>query len=544
MLCNNLIVPILLKIPSGRFSQLPDFTGFLLTIRRTSIIFVVLLGYLYFHLIGEYYTLVSIGLISFTAVAQFAPAIIGGLFWKGGNRNGALAGLGVGFFIWLYTLVLPSIAQAGLIPQSFISDGPFGIGLLKPFELFGLNIGITASDPIANAVFWSILANIAAYVGVSFYSRSSAMEHTQAALFVDVFRFSRQGGDSPFWRGTASIPDLRALLGRCLGEERADYALFAYAQKRNLNWDKSVKADAGLVEFAEKLLAGAIGSASARVMVSSVVKEEPLGIEEVMGILDETRQVIAYSQELEIATAELRLANERLKELDSLKDEFISTVTHELRTPLTAVRSIAEIIHDSPTLGAARRVEFAGIIIKESERLTRLINQVLDFQKLESGRMEWQMAKVDFTSVVRQAITGINQLIQNKRIQINLDLPKNVPIIDGDQDRLVQVMINLVANAVNFCPPDSGRIDISIKARPENIQIDVKDNGPGITSEEQQIVFERFRQVAFTGEGRPSGSGLGLSITKHIIEHHGGKIWVNSEPDEGTTFSFTLPTST
>ena len=544
MLCNNLIVPILLKIPSGRFSQLPDFTGFLLTVRRTSIIFVVLLGYLYFHLIGEHYTLVSIGLISFTAVAQFAPAIIGGLFWKGGNRNGALAGLGVGFSIWLYTLVLPSITQAGLIPQSFISDGPFGIGLLKPFELFGLNIGITASDPIANAVFWSILANIAAYVGVSFYSRSSAMEHTQAALFVDVFRFSRQGSDSPFWRGTASIPDLRALLGRCLGEERADYALFAYAQKRNLNWDKSVKADAGLVEFAEKLLAGAIGSASARVMVSSVVKEEPLGIEEVMGILDETRQVIAYSQELEIATAELRLANERLKELDSLKDEFISTVTHELRTPLTAVRSIAEIIHDSPTLGATRRVEFAGIIIKESERLTRLINQVLDFQKLESGRMEWQIAKVDFASVVRQAVTGINQLIQNKRIQIKLDIPENVPIIDGDQDRLVQVMINLVANAVNFCPPDSGRIDILIRVQPENIQIDVKDNGPGITSEEQQVVFERFRQVAFTGKGRPSGSGLGLSITKHIIEHHGGKIWVNSKPDEGTTFSFTLPLST
>ena len=541
MLCNNLIVPILLKIPSSRFSQLPDFTGFLLTVRRTSIILVLLLGYLYFHLIGEHYTLVSIGLISFTAVAQFAPAIIGGLFWKGGNRNGALAGLGVGFFVWFYTLVLPSMAQAGLLPQSFISDGPFGIWLLKPFELFGLNIGITDSDPIANAVFWSILCNIAAYVMVSFSSRPSAMEHTQAALFVDVFRFSRRRGDSPFWRGTASIPDLRALLARCLGEERADYALFAYAQKRNLNWDKSIKADAGLVEFAEKLLAGAIGSASARVMVSSVVKEEPLGIEEVMGLLDETREVIAYSQELEKATAELKSANERLKELDSLKDEFISTVTHELRTPLTAVRSIAEIIHDSPSLGAARRVEFAGIIIKESERLTRLINQVLDFHKFESGRMEWQLSKVNLASVVRQAVTGINQLIQNKRIQVNLDIPDQVPEIDGDPDRLVQGMINLVANSVKFCPPDSGRIDISLEVKQEDIQINVKDNGPGITSEEQEVVFERFRQVASTGKGRPSGSGLGLSITRHIIEHHGGKIWVNSKLDEGTTFSFTLP---
>ena len=541
MLCNNLIVPILLKIPFGRFSELPDFTGFLLTIRRTSIICVVLLGYLYFHLIGEHYTLVSIGLISFTAVAQFGPAIIGGLFWKGGNRNGAVAGLGIGFFVWAYTLVLPSIAQAGLFSWSFISDGPFGIKLLKPFELFGLNIGITDNDPIANAVFLSILANIAAYVLVSFLSRPSAMEHTQAALFVDVFRFSRRRKDSPFWRGTASIPDLRALLTRCLGEERADYALLAYAQKRNLDWDKSVKADAGVVEFAEKLLAGTIGSASARVMVSSVVREEPLGIEEVMGILDETREVIAYSQELEKATADLKKANERLKELDSLKDEFISTVTHELRTPLTAVRSIAEIIHDSPSLGAERRVEFAGIIIKESERLTRLINKVLDFQKLESGRVEWQMAKIDFVDVINQAITGIDQLVQNKQIQINLDIPDHTPNIHGDTDRLVQVMINLVANAVKFCPADSGQIDVSMKVNPRNIRIDVKDNGPGITSEGRKIVFERFRQVAFTGRGRPSGSGLGLSIAKQIIEHHGGKIWVNSHLGQGTTFSFTLP---
>lgn len=541
MLCNNLIVPILLKIRSGRFSELTDFTDFLLMIRRVSIILVVLLGYVYFHVVGEHYTLVSIGLISFTAVAQFAPPIIGGLFWKGANRNGALAGLGVGFFVWWYTLVMPSMTEAGFLPHSFISNGPFGIQLLKPYELFGLNIGITDNDPIANAVFWSILANFVVFVFVSFFSRSSVVEHTQAALFVDVFRFSRRGDDSPFWRGTASIPDLRALLTRCLGEERADYALLAYAQKRNLNWDKSVNADAGLVEFSEKLLAGTIGSASARIMVSSVVKEEPLGVEEVMGILDETRQVIAYSQELEKATAELRSANERLKELDSLKDEFISTVTHELRTPLTAVRSIAEIIHDSPELGAAKRVEFARIIIKESERLTRLINKVLDFQKLESGRMGWQMTRVNFADVIHQAINAINLLVRDKNIQINLNLPDQVPLINADQDRLVQVMINLVANAVKFCPPESGRIDVSLRVKHKKMQIDVTDNGPGITPEEQKIVFERFRQVASSGKGRPAGSGLGLSIAKHIIDHHGGEIWIKSQLNEGSTFSFSLP---
>lgn len=541
MLCNNLVVPILLKRPFGWFSRLTDFTGFIPTIRRASIVLIVLLAYLYFHLVGEYYTLVSIGLISFTAVAQFAPAILGGLFWKTGNRNGAMAGLVVGFVVWWYMLVLPSMAQAGLYPLSFVENGPFGIALLKPFEFFGLNIGITPTDPIANAVFWSMLANVTTYVLVSLFSHSSTVEHTQAVLFVDAFRFGQWAGDSPFSRGTASMSDLRALLVRCLGNRRANLALENYARKRHLTWNQSVKADAELVEFTEKLLAGVIGSASARAMISSVVKEKALNLDEVMDMVDETRQIIAYSRELEETTKELRVANERLKSLDSLKDQFISTVTHELRTPLTAVHAIAEIIHDNPSLGADKRIEFARIIIKESERLNRLINQVLDFQVLEAGQTKWHMTTVDLTAVVRHAVTVVNNLIHHNRIQIHLDLPDEVPPVTGDQDRLVQVMINLLANAIKFCPPDSGRIDIALAIQPAALQIDVKDNGPGIDISDREVVFERFKQVAVKGQERPSGSGLGLSISKHIIEYHGGKIWIDSRLNGGTTFSFTLP---
>ena len=146
----------------------------------------------------------------------------------------------------------------------------------------------------------------------------------------------------------------------------------------------------------ESLLAGAIGSASARVMVASVVEEEPLGLDEVMDIIDEASQVLAYSRqleqksrELEAATNELRAANRRLQELDRLKDDFISTVTHELRTPLTSIRAFSEILNDNPELDLQQRERFLGIIIKESERLTRLINQVLDLAKIESGNAEW-----------------------------------------------------------------------------------------------------------------------------------------------------------
>jgi hypothetical protein len=158
-----------------------------------------------------------------------------------------------------------------------------------------------------------MLANIGFYVGVSILSRPRAIDHTQAALFVDVFRYSGETGESHFWRGTANLPDLKSLLVRFLGRRRTDAALADYADKHKLSWSYLVTADADLVSYAERLLAGAIGSSSARVMVASVVKEESLGIEEVLNILDETQQVIAYSRELEKATADLQEANRRLQ---------------------------------------------------------------------------------------------------------------------------------------------------------------------------------------------------------------------------------------
>jgi len=354
MICNDLVMPVLLRLQFINLAGRGDLSSFLLFIRRGSIILVLLFGYAYFRLIGEYYTLVSIGLVSFAAVAQFAPAILGGIFWKGGTRSGALSGLILGFLVWAYTLVFPSLVQAGFLPKKFVTEGPFGLELLRPFQLFGLQ----GFDHIAHAVFWSMLINITAYVGVSLFSRASAIEHTQAAFFVDVFKYSEKPEKSSFWRGTASIADLTSLLQRFLGEQNTDKALSTYVEEHNIDSKEDLTADADMVIYAEKLLAGAIGSASARVMVSSVVKEEPLGIDEVMDILDETRVVIAYSRELERATTELKSANQRLKELDRLKDEFISTVTHEFRTPLTSIRSISEILYDNPDIDTVQKKAF------------------------------------------------------------------------------------------------------------------------------------------------------------------------------------------
>jgi signal transduction histidine kinase len=276
-------------------------------------------------------------------------------------------------------------------------------------------------------------------------------------------------------------------------------------------------------------------------MVASVVKEEPLGAAEVMNILDETRQVIIYSRELEKATAELKAANERLKELDKLKDEFISTVTHELRTPLTSVRALAEILHDNPDIDPDQHKQFSGIIIKESTRLSRLINDVLDFQKIESGRIDWHIARIDLKKVIKDAVISVNWLILDKNIQLELNLPEQAPLIAGDPDRLIQVLVNLISNAVKFCDRDHGRISISLNVEADYLRTDVKDNGIGISHENQKIVFEKFQQVKDTSRGRPVGTGVGLTITRRIIDFHRGTIQVRSELGKGSVFSFRLP---
>jgi Na+/proline symporter/nitrogen-specific signal transduction histidine kinase len=540
MISNYLVMPVLLRFRFLQVSRQTDLSNTLLIIRWASIVLVILFGYVYFRFSGEFYPLVSIGLISFVAVAQFAPAILGGIFWKGATRAGALSGLVAGFCVWSYTLFLPHLTQGGVLPDSFVTHGPFNIALLKPYALFGL----TGIDQIAHSTFWSMLANIGAYTGVSLFTRPTRMEHNQAILFVDIFKRSAADSEALLWPGTASLPDLQSLLGRFLGRRNAEYTLKRYFQTSTSGPTDDFMADPGLVSHAEKMLAGTIGSASARIMVRTILKEEPPGIDEVMNILDETRQVIAHSHELEKTTAELKAANERLKELDRLKDDFISTVTHELKTPLTSVRSLTEILHDHPDISAARRKEYLQIIVKESERLTRLITQVLNFQKIDAGGMEWHMSRLNLAHIIRDSISASQQLIQENNITLSIDVEDAAPEIEGDRDRLMQVMMNLISNAVNFCSPENGRIEIALQVQSLDLEVSVMDNGIGIDKEVHQEIFEKFKQIKNVGPGRSPGTGLGLAIAKKIVEYHRGRIWVESEPGQGSIFTFTIPFKT
>ncbi|MCW5752354.1 MAG: histidine kinase [Alphaproteobacteria bacterium] len=546
MVCNDLVMPGLLRVRWLALQSRKDLTRLLLAIRRWTIVIVILLGYLYVRLIGESFALVSIGLVSFCAAAQFAPALIGGIFWRGATQKGAAAGLVIGFGVWLYTLLLPSFARSGWLPESFVTDGIFGIALLRPYELFGLG----GLEPVTHSLIWSMMANLGAYVLVSLLTRQSAMERIQAALFVDVFRPSGGQGSSRFWRGTAMLAELKALLARFLGRERTERAFAQYAERRGIDLARQREADPQLVSFAENLLGGTIGAASARVMVATVSKGETIGLQEVMEILDEASQVIAYShqleqksRELEAATTELREANERLKELDRMKDDFISTVTHELRTPLTSIRSFSEILHDNPALAGDQRQEFLAIIIRESERLTRLINQVLDLAKLEAGSMSWSLEQVDPAEVVREAVSATSQLFRDKRIPLEIQLDPAAPILWSDRDRLIQVIINLLSNAVKFCAADRDRVEVRLSRESAGggVVICVKDTGPGIPLHAQPTIFEKFQQIGDMLTAKPEGTGLGLAICRSIVERLGGRIWVSSRPGSGAEFCFRLP---
>jgi len=275
--------------------------------------------------------------------------------------------------------------------------------------------------------------------------------------------------------------------------------------------------------------------------VASVVEEEPLGPDDVLRILDESSQLRAHSRELEQRTAELRSANEQLKSLDRLKDDFMSSVTHELRTPLTSIRALAELMVDDPQMEAAPRQQFVGLILGETERLSRLVNQVLDMAKIESGHADWQSVEVDLPALLRQAAQTTAEMFHERGAQLTLELPE-APLcaLRADPDRLMQVLLNLLGNAAKFVPRGNGRVVLRLRPGERQVTVEVEDNGPGVPAEQQALVFEKFRQGGDARE-RPPGTGLGLPISRQIVEHFGGRMWLKSDPGQGACFGFVLP---
>lgn len=255
--------------------------------------------------------------------------------------------------------------------------------------------------------------------------------------------------------------------------------------------------------------------------------------------------VTTYTDVTERKTWEesLQAAKQKAEEANRAKSAFLNMVSHDLRTPLTSIRSFAEILSDNPDIDARQRDEFLGVINTECQRLIRMINDLLDFAKIEAGRMDWNIVELDATVLVKSAVASMAPMFGEKRVALDTTLPPQVPKIAGDFDRLTQVIVNLLSNACKFAPENTGRVRVSLECGATGVTISVADNGPGIPREKHDEVFEEFRQVPSASGARPPGTGLGLAICRRIVNHLDGRIWVESAPPDGAAFHFTIPYS-
>ena len=297
MICNDLVVPMLIR--RGNFlANDPDGPSeTLLAIRRLAIIGLLVCAFLYYRWLGQGYALAAIGLLSFAAVAQFAPALLIGLYWEGGNRTGATAGILVGFLLWAYTLMMPTLVDAGLLPAALLADGPFGIGWLRPQSL----LFDVEGSPFVHGVIWSLGANLVAFVAGSLMARPRAVDTAQAHLFVhalDTRSTARRAA------GTITVEELKTLAAPFVGNRRVSQVFARLSRDEGYEIADNRPADVGLIRQTERLLAGVVGAASARLLMALSLERSRMNVKEALSLLDDASAAIKYNRSLLQSTLE------------------------------------------------------------------------------------------------------------------------------------------------------------------------------------------------------------------------------------------------
>jgi Na+/proline symporter/signal transduction histidine kinase len=295
MVSNDIVMPLLLKRRATLSGEPSDAGAQLLTTRRIAIFVILFLAYVYYRSAGEA-QLAAIGLLSFAAVAQLAPAFFGGLIWRRGTALGAIAGMSAGILVWSYTLLLPSISDAGIVGARILTDGPWGLGFLRPQALFGIDL-----PPLVHGVLLSLVVNIACYIGCSWIRRPAAIERVQADLFVPSTLAPILGPMSPSFRlrrASVNVGELIATVARYLGEERTRESFASFAATRRISLEPQAEADFQLLQYAEYLLASAIGAASSRLVLSLLLRKRTVSTKAALKLLDDANAAIHYNREV------------------------------------------------------------------------------------------------------------------------------------------------------------------------------------------------------------------------------------------------------
>ncbi|MCA8879674.1 MAG: sodium:solute symporter [Rhodobacteraceae bacterium] len=538
MVSNHIFMPLWMGL-GGHSPLVPaDVRGIVLMARRVCIAGILGLGYLYYRFSGGGEALAAIGTISFAGVVQVLPALIGGVFWRGATRIGALTGISLGFAVWLYTLFLPSFGVGVVLSAQTLASGPWGIGWLRPEALFGLE----GLDPAVHAAFWSLAINTAAFTLASLASFPQPLERLQAAQFVNAFDYtpSTRGWS----QGTVAPEDLLAMAQRILGPAEAQQLFQAEAAAQGREGYLPDATPEFIGRF-ERELAGSVGAATAHAMVGQMISGTALSVQDLMAMADETAQIMEHSSQLEQKSRELartarqlRDANDKLTRLSDQKDGFLSQISHELRTPMTSVRAFSEILMEAD-LSDEEKQRYAGVIHDEALRLTRLLDALLDLNVLEQGAAKLVPERALLRQVIDRAVLATSAVNAAERFVLDRNEAREAIEVTTDLDRLAQVFINLITNARKYCDAPRPRLQIRVVPLDGQVAVDFVDNGSGIPPESQGVIFEKFSRLS---DNAAAGSaGLGLAICREIMARLGGSI--SYLPGQGgAAFRVVLPT--
>ncbi|MDG1531902.1 MAG: ATP-binding protein [Paracoccaceae bacterium] len=535
MVSNHIMMPLYLAYTKSNASMSGDVRRAILMTRRISIGAVLGLGYGYFRLSGSGEALAAIGLISFAGVAQVLPALIGGIFWRGATRWGAVAGLIGGFTIWAYTLFLPSFGEGGLMSVMFLADGPWGIHWLRPRALFGID----GLDPLVHALIWSMSINTFLFTVFSLVSFPNPMERLQGAQMVNVFEHSIAPGG---WIGSrAEAEDLLVMAQRIIGASEALKVFQVSAQEQGKTGalpDPTPQ----FIDRLERVLSGSVGAATAHAMVSQITGGTAVSVQDLMAVADETAQMKEYSNQLEAKSQELTIiarqlgeANDKLTNLSVQKDAFLSQISHELRTPMTSIRSFSEILRDTSGIGEGEITRYSSIIHDETMRLTRILDDLLDISVLENGQVVMTAEDITLGAVLDKVTRNVNL---GPDLKISRQRAGDGIVISTDVGRLSQVIINLITNARKYCIARQPRLKIVTGQMGDMVVIDFIDNGKGIPAKSRDIIFEKFSRLS--DESGAGSAGLGLAICREIMERMGGSI-AYLPGQGGAAFRLTMP---
>lgn len=542
MISNNLIIPY------GFLRRLNDGnavanTQIIKNIRRIAIFVLIVSAYFIYVNFKVTLSLYSLGLMAFVMIAQLGPAFFIGLFWNRGSAVAAKAGMLSGVFVALCALALPFLQQASTSDAAWLPSAAFGIDLLRSGQGFGYEF----LDPIPSAFFWSVLINTLVYLVVSVAFRGNYRQRNYAEIVVNASSYTEMEDNAFVWQGEAYVADIRRMLERFLGAAKTERAIKLFFKKYALD-DTEQRADARLISYSEKLLTGSVGAASAKLLISSVVKEHPVSLPRVLEILEESKETIVankqlqrQSRELRRVTNSLRQANDALRERDRQKDDFLDTVAHELKTPTASIRAAGEVLADAADMPAELRQQFLDNIVADADRLTVLITNILDLEKLSSGRETLSIGQHSLQSTIGKAVAGVHQLARKKQITIDTAACQDFTLA-YDEDRLLQVFTNLLSNSIKFVPEGDGRIVVESEQSEGFVWVSFADNGKGIPPADIPFVFDKFFQSNEQNIKKPAGSGMGLAISRYIMESHEGRLTVDPHFVNGARFVVGLKT--